>query len=153
MVSERNKWTFWGAAFGLTALVCVPSTVLLQSFKNYRDFLEGYEPVPLKTRSVHFVPHQNFGRQVRVEKTLQFVEFKLKAPKAKKVYLLGDFNAWKEETFPLSKQPQGLWEILLPLPPGRYHYLFSVDGDLKPDPGNPETAVLNSRKTSVILIR
>ena len=63
---------------------------------------------------------------------LNFVEFKLKAPKAKRVELVGDFNHWKTGTLPLQRS-EGIWQIMLPLPKGRYHYNFVIDGSMTPD--------------------
>ncbi|OGR83045.1 MAG: hypothetical protein A3J74_07095 [Elusimicrobia bacterium RIFCSPHIGHO2_02_FULL_57_9] len=80
---------------------------------------------------------------------MEFVEFKLRAPKARQVYLVGEFNAWKDGTMPLLKSPGGLWAIAVPLPPGRYHYRYIVDGQGLVDPQNPKTDDVGGEKTSV----
>ena len=49
---------------------------------------------------------------------------------ASSVAIVGDFNDWKEGGVPLRRvtEKEGVWEITIPLAPGRYHYTFVVDG-------------------------
>lgn len=60
--------------------------------------------------------------------------FSLYAPEAGCVSLAGDFNAWSPDDFRLEKSPEGLWERVVTLPPGRYEYKFVVDGRWQNDP-------------------
>jgi anti-sigma factor RsiW len=48
-------------------------------------------------------------------------------PKARSVTIVGDFNGWDPARTPLTKGASGVWSTALPLPPGRYHYMFVVD--------------------------
>jgi len=68
------------------------------------------------------------------------VKFSVYAPKAKKVFIAGDFNNWSKSADPMyDKDEDGVWTIVLPLKPGRYEYKFVIDGDnWIPDPGNPD---------------
>jgi 1,4-alpha-glucan branching enzyme len=59
-----------------------------------------------------------------------------KAPNAKTVLLMGDFNQWNEKKHPMKKGPDGIWEKIIVLQPGRYEYRFLVDGRWENDPGN-----------------
>ncbi|NOX45034.1 MAG: hypothetical protein GXO72_04810 [Caldiserica bacterium] len=53
--------------------------------------------------------------------------FALAAPGAHKVEVVGDFSAWKP--IPLADPDgDGVWTLILKLPPGRYEYAFLVDG-------------------------
>ena len=56
------------------------------------------------------------------------VTFSLKAPRAKKVILMGDFNGWDAGAHPMKKDRDGLWKVAVALPPGRYEFKFFVDG-------------------------
>src|SRR6185503_4774158 len=56
------------------------------------------------------------------------VRFTLVAPGATTVSLVGDFNAWSPTGLPLRRASNGMWEVDVPLPPGRYAYSFVVDG-------------------------
>ena len=62
---------------------------------------------------------------------------KLVAPSAKQVYVAGSFNNWHAAALPL-KADDGEWSGEVKLAPGRYEYLFVVDGKWLPDPDAPE---------------
>ncbi|UCF06371.1 MAG: glycogen-binding domain-containing protein [bacterium] len=62
--------------------------------------------------------------------------FRLVAPSAKSVFLVGDFNGWNP-TIDKLVELDGRFEIRLYLLPGRYRYRFLVDGVSMPDPDNP----------------
>lgn len=66
--------------------------------------------------------------------SLEFVK-----PEAKRVCVAGSFNQWKPETTPLSPAGNGRWTGSLNVRPGRYEYLFVVDGQWLPDPNAKET--------------
>jgi 1,4-alpha-glucan branching enzyme len=56
------------------------------------------------------------------------VLFSYSAPKAKSVSIAGSFNRWDPEKDRLiGPDSNGLWTIVVPLPPGRYEYRFVVD--------------------------
>ncbi len=55
--------------------------------------------------------------------------FRLEAPDAKRVSVVGTFNGWDPQAHPLrGPDRHGVWSLSLPLSPGRYRYLFVVDG-------------------------
>ena len=58
-----------------------------------------------------------------------YVEFKLNAPGAAKVELIGDFTAWQSGEIQFDGPDEdGNWKTKISLPEGRYEYLFLVDG-------------------------
>jgi hypothetical protein len=63
-----------------------------------------------------------------------------------RVYITGSFNAWDPFQYRLTPNPDypGLYEITLPLPPGRHHYYFVVDGTRVLDPYNGRQLVRRS---------
>src|SRR5947209_7568875 len=62
------------------------------------------------------------------------VTFRLQAPNAKSVQLLGDFTP---KTLELTKDDKGVWSYTSdPLKPGSYQYWFVMDGATTPDPMN-----------------
>ena len=63
----------------------------------------------------------------------------LKAPKAKEVILMGDFNKWNAKTHPMKRMKAGAWEKIVMCPPGRYEYKFLVDGKWWTDPKSEQT--------------
>ncbi|MFY9302365.1 isoamylase early set domain-containing protein [Candidatus Sordicultor fermentans] len=61
------------------------------------------------------------------------VIFEVYAPRAKSVYLVGDFNDWDIRACPMEKE-NGVWVITLDLPPGKYEYRYLIDGGWYNDP-------------------
>ena len=58
--------------------------------------------------------------------------------KHKQVNLFGQFNSWDRNNLPMNdKDGNGVYEISIPLDPGRYEYKFYVDGAELIDPRNP----------------
>jgi AMP-activated protein kinase-like protein len=68
------------------------------------------------------------------------VEFVLRTTADSAVALVGDFNDWDPRATPLRPTADGLWTVVIPLRPGRYHYTFVVDGTRwRQDPGAPRS--------------
>ncbi len=65
-------------------------------------------------------------------------EFSLFAPDAGKVFLAGDFNDWDTGKHSMRKYKGNIFKKKLKLKPGRYEYLFVVDGHWQLDPQNSE---------------
>ena len=61
-------------------------------------------------------------------------EFRFEAGSAAEVCLAGDFNRWKVCDARLSRVGEDVWSVSLELPPGRYEYMFVVDGQWVTDP-------------------
>ena len=50
-------------------------------------------------------------------------------PGARTVQAAGDFNGWNPASTPLEPTTSGAWTVTLRLEPGRYEYMFVVDGE------------------------
>lgn len=80
-----------------------------------------------------------------------YVQFRLEADAASNVALAGSFSDW-QPTHGMQQSVDGVWTILLPLPPGVHDYNFIVDGERwVPDPYAPQVddgfGGVNSRLT------
>ncbi len=62
------------------------------------------------------------------------VDFFLRYPDAKEVYLVGDFNSWTIGKHPMYKTAGGKWRKTVTLAKGTYEYRFVVDGNWYTDP-------------------
>ena len=52
------------------------------------------------------------------------------APEAEKVYLVGDFNAWRKDATPMTRLKNGEFKVSLDLEPGReYSFRYLIGGD------------------------
>src|SRR5262245_3331472 len=61
--------------------------------------------------------------------TVTLFRFSLDAPGAEQVSLAGDFNGWRTNDIVLADTTgRGHFSVTLPLKPGRYAYMFVIDG-------------------------
>jgi len=72
--------------------------------------------------------------------TLRTVQLVLRAPAARTVSVVGDFNAWDAHANTMTRDPEsGLWSHSVALRPGRHVYAFVVDDTVwMRDPRSPE---------------
>ncbi len=64
------------------------------------------------------------------------VTFSLERPRAREVFVCGDFNQWSPGSLKMVwHDDKGRWQTRLALAPGRYQYKFVVDGEWIHDPG------------------
>jgi 1,4-alpha-glucan branching enzyme len=73
----------------------------------------------------------------RQDQILKNQTFRLEAPTAKKVLLVGDFTNWQQQAIPMKKGADGVWMTSVGLPQGTHNYLFIVDGEWRDDPECP----------------
>ncbi len=148
---KRNKFVVF-LMFLIGLLLLVPSTFFLEKIREYRDFFAGISPGVLKQTGDNMIP-EDLHKNADFKPRLSFVEFTLEAPKAKTVYLMGNFNHWTPATIKMLKRESGEWSVFLPLPLGRCQYLFVVDGKNLLDPKNPNSETLNGETVSVRKVR
>ena len=91
------------------------------------------------------------------------VKFRYYAPGASRVQLAanwpennwarGDGSVGEADIGLMAVDDQGMWEIVVPLGPGRYYYVFWVDDNRwRTDPGNPEEIEFGPPGRSSVLI-
>lgn len=78
--------------------------------------------VPIAT-----APIQTTAVGMKQEPTV-FVRLVLLQPEARSVSVAGDFNGWNPARTPLERSDGGMWTATIPLSPGRYEYMFVIDG-------------------------
>jgi len=90
--------------------------------------------------------------------------FRYYAPSARQVTVAGNFNNWggtqgggryDPAIDPMGDSDNdGVWSIVMPLPPGRYQYKYVVDGGVKweRDPNNPDTAYEGGIENSLLIV-
>ena len=52
------------------------------------------------------------------------VRFQVDCPRAREVFVVGDFNGWAVPGFELANTGEGRWQGRFQLEPGRYQYKF-----------------------------
>ena len=106
---------------------------------------------PLHSRG-HEPAQQGFGAVM----TPQGVRFRQPGRPDQIVTVCGDFNGWSTSATPLRwRANEGVFEAIVPLPPGTYHYQLVVDGRPGPDPYNDAASssdVEEAVETSQVLV-
>jgi 1,4-alpha-glucan branching enzyme len=65
--------------------------------------------------------------------------FALDAPQSNRVHVTGEFTNWSREGLEMEKDAtDGLWKLVVDIPPGEYEYRFIVDGVWIRDPNNQD---------------
>lgn len=72
-------------------------------------------------------PVQTIAAQANPESKV-FVRLVLLQPGAQSVAVAGDFNGWNPGQTRLERSEGGMWTATIPLRPGRYQYMFVIDG-------------------------
>jgi 1,4-alpha-glucan branching enzyme len=79
------------------------------------------------------------------------IHFFCRAPQARMVCLVGDFNDWNSATHPMQRQVDSSWFLEVPLTHGHHQSLFLVDSTPTLDP-NVSGVTRNDRNERVSLI-
>jgi chromosome partitioning protein len=67
------------------------------------------------------------------------VRFSIDAPYAADVRITGEFTGWSYEGIPLVRDDDGVWSVVIEVPPGASEYRFILDGVWVKDPNNLES--------------
>ena len=110
-------------------------------------------PQTLKGIKTMFIESDPIGALPRysAKRNLHHANFFCRAPKARRVSLVGDFNHWNSTAVPMRRTPDGRWMASLELPHGYHQYLFLVDGKPVLDP-NASGKARNERNEPVSLL-
>jgi hypothetical protein len=109
------EWNFAGAM----AATCVVIVALAGVVRMLPERVVEVPVVIPPTQTASFVP----GTEPQV-----FVRLVLLQPNARSVSVAGDFNGWNPAQTKLERSDGGMWTVTLPLKPGRYEYMFVIDG-------------------------
>ncbi len=113
--SRTFEWNLAGAAAAVcVAIVAVAGLLTMMP--------ERVVEVPVAT-----APTQTTAVGMKQEPTV-FVRLVLLQPEARSVSVAGDFNGWNPARTPLERSDGGMWTATIPLSPGRYQYMFVIDG-------------------------
>jgi 1,4-alpha-glucan branching enzyme len=89
----------------------------------------------------HLASYQKLGAHAVVHEGIEGIAFAMWAPNARRVSVVGDFNAWDGRRMPMRRrEASGFWELFVPgLRPGRlYKYeILGSDGRLLPLKADP----------------
>jgi 1,4-alpha-glucan branching enzyme len=108
----------------------------------YRFFpVLGELDIYLLVEGNHLASYQKLGAHPIIHEGTEGIAFALWAPNARRVSVVGDFNAWDGRRMPMRRrEASGFWELFVPgLRPGRlYKYeILGADGRLLPLKADP----------------
>lgn len=102
---------------------------------GYRDYMSlATEVLERVWKGVHCDSPSDFRKKAGGPRRVAGgILFQFAAPQAREVLIAGDFNQWV--ALPLIRRnPDGLWQRVVPLREGGYRYKFLVDGEWIQDP-------------------
>jgi hypothetical protein len=160
-VTAARGWRMAGAA-GVLAAAGLVAAVWLRSARSDANLATTAAPVvaPVAVGPATVAPSPGAvdarlaARDAKVA-GLKSVQLVLRAPAARRVSLVGDFNGWDAEANLMARDPaSGLWSYTLGLTPGRHVYAFIVDDSVwMRDPRSPEAVDEDfGRPGSVLLV-
>lgn len=114
----RPRMLHWNLAQAMAA-ACVALLVVGSLFQSIPERISEAPTSdgPMQTVSTESAP------EPKVLVRLVFVQ-----PDARSVSVAGDFNGWNPTRTTLKRADGGIWTVTLLLKPGRYEYMFVVDG-------------------------
>jgi len=117
MAPRTLEWNLVGA----TAVACV-ALVAVAGLLQFAPERIVEAPIPVagsQAQTASFAP----GQESKV-----FVRLVLLQPDARSVSVAGDFNGWNPGQTKLERSEGGMWTATIALKPGRYQYMFVIDG-------------------------
>ncbi|MBI4655921.1 MAG: hypothetical protein HY746_04135 [Elusimicrobia bacterium] len=142
-------------ALAFLILTTIPAALFHNAIKKYFTFLGLWDTGAIKPSKISVLPYMH-ARDSRLPEIPQpefvFVRFSIKAPKADEVKISADFNKWNPDSLALVRKDRDTWQTIVPLTPGKYKYLYWVDGELMLDPKNPDTDLHNDKKVSLLTV-
>jgi 1,4-alpha-glucan branching enzyme len=133
LAGSFNDWSTSSTAMTRTDSGWVATLTLPPGRYTYKFIVDGRWQEDKYNRNKEPDGHMGYNSVVYVPNH----EFTLAGyPKAKRVYVTGSFNNWKEKQLAMTKTPSG-WVLPAWFREGTYSYKFIVDKDWITDPTNP----------------
>lgn len=136
--------------------ISFPSVLFHNALKKYLNFMGNWSVATVKPSKISELPPTRLRQGKRndiPQPELKFVKLSIKIQKASDIALIADFNRWDPSALKLIKKGKDQWEALVPLPPGKYRYLYLIDGQNILDPMNPDTETVSGKKVSVLTVK
>ncbi len=78
------------------------------------------------------------SRTLNKPKIGEKITFSFYAPLSSRVSVAGSFNGWNAESYQLLRREDGFWIGEFVMQPGRYEYMFVIDGNWENAQGTQE---------------
>jgi 1,4-alpha-glucan branching enzyme len=139
-------------------MISVPGVLFKDTFNRYFSFLNIWaeKPSSIKKTYTNMMPEIHNKGRIKYDKEQfepKLIRFYIKNKSAKEIAISGDFNKWKINSIKLVKTSGDLWETFIALAPGKYKYVYYVDGEKMLDPYNPDVDYIGNEKVSLINVK
>ncbi|MCL2373723.1 MAG: glycogen-binding domain-containing protein [Treponema sp.] len=120
----------------------IPAGIQYLDYRLVIDGLWAADPLnPLVVRGASGIALSRLVLPAHVQAVLAAAQpgtfqFKFRAPPGETVTVAGSFNNWDPFMYELRETSPGLFTLTLPLPAGRFQYVFFHRGEQIPDPAN-----------------
>jgi hypothetical protein len=125
-----RRWSWWGSQVPLGAAAGLALAAGLAGYAiRGSSATQVVVTAPVSAAESLTLASATLPAAVRPLPATVLNQFVLDAPRASRVALVGDFNAWDAAATPLARvASSGIWTVTVPLTPGRHTYAFMVDG-------------------------
>lgn len=148
-----RRWRFAGG-LAVAAAAGLVATVWLRTARSNLPAVAS-APAAATRAPAAAAPARVDARLAREAVGLKSVQVVLRAPDARRVSVVGDFNGWDARADAMTRDPaSGLWSHTVALRPGRHVYAFIVDDSVwMRDPRSPAAPDADfGRPGSVLLV-
>lgn len=138
MLRKILLWT--GFVLGI-AIVSFPSLMLVERIRSFgKSKSQKQEEAKKEAVQTEKLLNEDVKKVNYPEITDKGVVFKYRSITAQKVFVAGTFNNWDGRKGVMTRNIEGIWDITIPIRPGKYTYKFKVDGAWILDSNNPVSA-------------
>ncbi len=117
--------------------VCPEIDFLISSDKKHLRLIASNSNIPQLSELKVWMKNTPYSILVKKSNKIPILlSYDSKGRKVKKVQVKGQFNSWNPNADTM-KYSNGLWQATLLVNPGKYQYIFIVDGKELLDPANP----------------
>ncbi len=134
--------------FYTVALAASVITVISVAY-GYGSFVKKYAAAQTKQPAEELPVCQAHHAQAMQPRNVRFT---FKAPKAKEVFLMAEFNLWGQHKLELESTGSGIFSKTVILPQGEYKYYYNVDGKDMKDPSALQSAFFEGKEVSVRVV-
>jgi hypothetical protein len=107
--------------------------------------------VELSVARVPYLSDLHLGLYRLLDEDGSTARFLFRAASGESVTVCGDFDNWDPFLYEMAETSPGIYQLDLPLSPGRHYYTFVYRGEALPDPLNPVKAASREGKVVSVL--
>jgi anti-sigma factor RsiW len=128
LIVPRNIGWNWASVAAVGCLVALFGVEFITRAGVNPDVMKSVMKPPVPSQLAFRTAGASATPASAVTSQPTLVRLVIMQPGAKTVQVAGDFNDWNPAHTSLEQISEGAWAVTIPLKPGRYAYMFVVDG-------------------------